>query len=107
MALTLGIIGGQLRMPDKWGYREKDRRVVDTVLTGTTPPITAEDGFDILLALQGEDSRAMTALRFLVPRTMPGGKAWFSPVNPPRVGDSPAIASPTVYPPRSHSSPQA
>src|SRR5215471_15560856 len=35
----------QLSMPDKWGYREEDRRFVDTVLTGTTPPVTAEDGY--------------------------------------------------------------
>ena len=35
----------QLSIPDKWGYREEDRRFVDAILTGTTPPVTAEDGY--------------------------------------------------------------
>ena len=35
----------QLSIPDKWGYRDEDRRFVDAVLTGTTPPVTAEDGY--------------------------------------------------------------
>jgi myo-inositol 2-dehydrogenase/D-chiro-inositol 1-dehydrogenase len=35
----------QLSLPDKWGYREEDRRFVDAVFTGTTPPVTAEDGY--------------------------------------------------------------
>jgi myo-inositol 2-dehydrogenase / D-chiro-inositol 1-dehydrogenase len=34
-----------LSLPDKWGYREEDRRFVDAVLAGTTPPVTAEDGY--------------------------------------------------------------
>ena len=35
----------QLRRPDKWGYREEDRHFVDAILAGTTPPVTAEDGY--------------------------------------------------------------
>ena len=35
----------QLGIPDKWGYREEDRRFVDAILAGTPPPVTAEDGY--------------------------------------------------------------
>ena len=35
----------QLSIPDKWGYRDEDRRFVDAILAGTTPPVTAEDGY--------------------------------------------------------------
>jgi len=35
----------QLRIPDKWGYREADTLFVDAILTGKTPPVTAENGY--------------------------------------------------------------
>src|SRR5215471_11683384 len=35
----------QLGVPDKWGYREEDTRFVDAILAGTTPLVTAEDGY--------------------------------------------------------------
>jgi len=35
----------QLSIPDKWGYRQADTLFVDAILAGTTPPVTAEDGY--------------------------------------------------------------
>ena len=35
----------QLGIPDKWGFRAEDRHFVDAILAGTTPPVTAEDGY--------------------------------------------------------------
>jgi myo-inositol 2-dehydrogenase/D-chiro-inositol 1-dehydrogenase len=35
----------QLAVPDKWGYREEDRRFVDAIVEGRTPPVTADDGY--------------------------------------------------------------
>ena len=30
---------------EKWGYLQEDRAFVDSILTGTPPPVTADDGF--------------------------------------------------------------
>lgn len=35
----------QLSIPDKWGYREADRRFVDAIVEGKAPPVTAQDGY--------------------------------------------------------------
>jgi len=35
----------QLSIPDKWGYREEDALFVDAILAGSTPPVTAADGY--------------------------------------------------------------
>jgi len=35
----------QLSIPDKWGYRQADICFVDAILAGTTPPVTAQDGY--------------------------------------------------------------
>ena len=35
----------QLSIPDKWVYRQADTLFVDAILAGTTPPVTAQDGY--------------------------------------------------------------
>ena len=35
----------QLPVSEKWGYREEDSRFIDAIIAGTSPPVTAEDGY--------------------------------------------------------------
>ncbi len=30
---------------EKWGYAQEDRAFIDSILNGTQPPVTADDGF--------------------------------------------------------------
>jgi myo-inositol 2-dehydrogenase/D-chiro-inositol 1-dehydrogenase len=30
---------------EKWGYVQEDKAFIDSILTGTPPPVTADDGF--------------------------------------------------------------
>jgi myo-inositol 2-dehydrogenase/D-chiro-inositol 1-dehydrogenase len=30
---------------EKWGYVQEDRAFIDSIISGTEPPVTAEDGF--------------------------------------------------------------
>ena len=30
---------------EKWGYAQEDRAFIDSILNGTPPPVTADDGF--------------------------------------------------------------
>lgn len=30
---------------EKWGYVQEDRAFIDSILNGSTPPVTADDGF--------------------------------------------------------------
>jgi myo-inositol 2-dehydrogenase/D-chiro-inositol 1-dehydrogenase len=50
----------QVPFEEKWGYVEEDRLFIDSVVSGTQPPVTAEDGYLLSRLLDGIYESAKT-----------------------------------------------
>jgi myo-inositol 2-dehydrogenase/D-chiro-inositol 1-dehydrogenase len=58
----------QVPLEEKWGYVEEDRLFIDAILSGTKPPVTAEDGYLLSRLLDGiyESAKTGNQLDFFV-----------------------------------------